>query len=109
MASQIHHIALCTDKLDWYIDFFQTVFTMSVCKSSGSAPCRKVWFTGGIQLNECSRRTYPGNLIDHISIDADDVPDCIKKAMNMGCSFPADGDNWIQMPDGIKIELLQRK
>lgn len=109
MSSQIHHIALCTDKIDWYIHFFQTVFIMSVCKSSGETPGRKIWFTGGIQLNEYNGCTFPGNLFDHISLEADDIQDCKGKALDMGCSSLSASDNWIQTPDGIKIELLQRR
>ena len=48
MKSQIHHAALNVSAFDWYTAFFQTVFGMTVQKTSGERPARKVWFHEGI-------------------------------------------------------------
>lgn len=53
MKPHLHHAALNVADLDWYAAFFQETFAMEVRRTSGEAPARKIWFSEGIQLNEC--------------------------------------------------------
>ena len=70
MKYTLHHIALSVDRLDWYLDFFTTVFEMTVQKTAGDAPERKIWFHEGVQLNEAAKKPAAGTLYDHLAISA---------------------------------------
>lgn len=107
MKPQLHHIALNTADLDWYIDFFQQVFSMELRKTSGEAPDRKVWFHEGIQLNESVTADGPGGVYDHIAIGVPDVPSYAAAALAAGCKPLPQGEHWLALPNGVKLELIQ--
>lgn len=104
MKNQLHHVALSATNIDWYIDFFTDVFEMTLRKSSGDAPDRKIWFYEGIQLNECSEKTFPGTFIDHLALSVEDMDSVIKYAVLFSCKQIS--ENWLELPDGLKIELM---
>ena len=105
MKSRIHHAALNVAKFDWYVDFFQSVFGMTVEKTTGEKPMRKVWFLEGIQLNERENPSVCGDSIDHVSLAVEDVPGVVETAVNAGCSVLPDGAHWFKLPNGTRIEL----
>lgn len=105
MSVYIHHVALKVSDLEWNIQFFEEVFGLKIEKTAGEKPQRKVWFREGIQLNE-SGHDEPGNgLMDHIGIRTDEEQDVLRKSREFGCMPLQNGENWFQMPNGIKIEL----
>ena len=104
MKYTLHHIALSVDRLDWYLDFFTTVFEMTVQKTAGDAPERKIWFHEGVQLNEAPDTPAAGTLYDHLAISAEDKETVIARAEKFGCRRIK--ENWISLPDGVTIELI---
>ena len=96
MRSHIHHVALNVEDLDWYINFFQQVFGMTVQRTRGEAPGRQIWFSEGIQLNEAFAPGEAGNLYDHLSIAVDNIPETVQAACETGCT---------PLPNGVKVEL----
>lgn len=104
MKYTLHHIALSVDRLDWYLDFFTKVFEMTVRKTAGEAPERKIWFHEGIQLNEAPGTPAAGTFYDHIAISAEDKKAVIARAEEFGCRLIQ--ENWITLPDGLTIELM---
>lgn len=103
--NQLHHVALSVNNLEWYENFFTSIFSMHVRKRTGETPNRKVWFTEGIQLNECISDPENGNLLDHFALQTNEMETVIQKAIEYGCVRIK--DNWIQLPDGILIEFMQ--
>ena len=106
MRSHIHHAALKVADLDWYTKFFQDVFGMTYQKSSGERPARKLWFNEGIQLIEVDAESSHTGHFDHIAIAVDDIPGIVEASINMGCSRLPDGENWIALPNGARLELM---
>lgn len=107
MRGTIHHVALCAKEFDWYVDFFEQVFEMTVRKTAGKKPDRKIWFNEGIQLNETRENTIPGTSCDHISLQVKDHIAAVKVCIERGCIKAANGDNWIVLPNGIKVEFME--
>lgn len=105
MKSHIHHAALNVTEFDWYVDFFLSVFGMTVQRTAGEKPARKVWFHEGIQLNECETSSVCGNACDHISLAVEDIPRTIEAAKKSGCSTLSDGPHWFALPNGVRVEL----
>lgn len=110
MKSQLHHVALNVTDPEWYITFFQEVFSMQIRKSSGTAPNRKIWFHEGIQLNEISNlpeeASSPGHIYDHISIAVEDMAETMENAFRHGCLPGSQGTNWFILPNGAAVELM---
>ncbi len=107
MKSQIHHAALNVSAFDWYTAFFQTVFGMTVQKTSGERPARKVWFHEGIQLNERTDAIGCGTICDHISLAVENIPEAVDAAINAGCDPLPEGAHWFALPNGVRLELKQ--
>ena len=104
MKYTLHHIALSVDRLDWYLDFFTKVFEMTVQKTAGDAPERKIWFHEGVQLNEAAKKPAAGTLYDHLAISTKEKETVIARAEEFGCRRIK--ENWISLPDGVTIELI---
>lgn len=107
MKPQLHHAALQTADFDWYVNFFQKVFSMEVRKTSGEAPDRKVWFHEGIQLNEGTPADGPDGAYNHIAIAVPDIPSYAAAALEAGCTPLPQGGHWVMLPNGVKLELMQ--
>ena len=105
MRAQIHHIALNVSDLEWYAAFFQDVFSMTVQRTAGEKPKRRLWFREGVQLNECSGEPECGEAYDHFSLGVDDIPGAVKRALDAGCSPLPNGSHWLQLPNGVRLEL----
>ena len=109
MKIRIHHVAIKTNDLDWYVDFFQRVLGMTIDKTRGESPCRQIWLYEGIQLIETPETENPpvSGFCDHISLGVDlDPEEAAKAAIAEGCR-PVDGKgaHWFALPNGIQIEL----
>ena len=108
MSARIDHVAINVKNFEWNVRFFQDVFGMTIAKSEGEKPDRKIWFEQGIQLNEikdASQKSETG-YADHIGIRTDDMEMILNKCQEYGCtSVPGRGRHWFQLPDGIKFEL----
>ena len=109
MKTRIHHAAIRVKDLEWYADFFQKVFGMTVEKTRGEKPCRQIWLYEGIQLIETQETNDlpPAELCDHISLGVDGDPeDAAKAAVSFGCrSIEGKGAHWFALPNGIQMEL----
>ena len=106
MASYLEHMAIRVRDLDWHISFFEKVFGMTVKKQLGKAPNRKVWLQNGLQLNETTDFEGPEGRADHLGIMTDDVNEALRKAYELGAKDMPQGHNWIELPDGLCIEVI---
>ena len=110
MQSRIHHAAINVSDFDWYVRFFQDVFSMTVSKQRGEAPNRQLWFAQGIQLNETASAEETKDfrsILDHISIGVDiDPVEAAAEAIAAGCSkCEGQGPHWFLLPNGYPVEL----
>ena len=109
MKTRIHHAAIRTSDLEWYVDFFQQVFGMTIERTRGEKPNRQVWLYEGIQLVETQEvEDLPAaGLCDHISLGVDLDPETVAKtAIDHGCSpIEGKGAHWFALPNGVPMEL----
>ena len=105
MFARIHHVALNVRDLDWYAAFFRDVFGMTVQRTDGERPKRRIWFCEGVQLNECEAEPVRGNACDHFSLGVDDVPAAVEAAVKAGCAPLPEGAHWVALPNGVRLEL----
>ena len=103
--TSLHHVALCVTEFDQYVDLFLKL-GMQIRKTAGEAPKRQLWFCEGIQLNETAHME-PGNSMDHFALGTDDRSETKKIALENGCTPLSKGDNWIALPNGVRVELME--
>ena len=106
MKSQLHHVALNVQDIEWYVSFFQEIFGMKIRKTAGTASEQKVWFVEGIQLNACQEMPVTGGVYDHISLAVPNIAETVKAALKAGCVSLPNGEHWFALPNGVKIELM---
>jgi catechol 2,3-dioxygenase-like lactoylglutathione lyase family enzyme len=105
MYAKIDHVAIKVNNLEESVQFFEEVFGMEIEKTAGEKPVRKVWFKEGIQLNEEAVKITAGGVMDHIGIYTDNEDIILEKSRKYGCRNLPNGENWIQTPAGLIIEL----
>ncbi|MEK3934245.1 VOC family protein [Sporosarcina sp. FSL W7-1349] len=66
----------------------------------------QAWLAGGIQL--ISDSSNPNSRLDHIAIVTEDLEKAVYEAMIRGGKKFHKGSNWIELPDGLVIELIQQ-
>lgn len=103
---KVDHIAIATPEFEWYVSFFETVFSMNVKRTFGKEPLRQLWFEEGIQLIECKEVCVKGTSVNHIAIAVKDVLETADKALKNRCAVCPRGNNWFTLPNGEEIELI---
>lgn len=105
MAAYLEHMAFKVNDLDWCVKFFQEVFKMPIRLELGEEPNRKVWLHAGIQLNEDLNFKNTEGRCDHFALMTDDYEEVLNSCKEWGCKVLETGDNWLEMPNGMVIEL----
>ena len=106
MAAYIDHAAYYVSELDWYVDFFSQVFGMEGTRQrSNCEGLREVWLSGCIQLCETTELQRTDGRTAHLCLIVDDVEASREKALAWGCA-PMDKHHWVQLPDGLSLELF---
>lgn len=106
MATYIDHAAYWVADLDWYTNFFQTVFGMDVTRRRTNPDgMREAWLQGGLQLCEDPAFVGSDGHCNHLSLLTDDLEGCRERALAAGCT-PMPRHHWVQLPDGLKLELF---
>lgn len=107
MNTQLNHVALSVEEFEWHVHFFHEVLGMSIKKSAGEKPTRKIWFNEGIQLNEVTKTIEDIGVCNHLGIETSDVRQTLKRAYLNGCTESSQGEQWFCLPSGIVIELKE--
>lgn len=109
MAAYLEHMALRVKDLEWHIRFFEEVFGMKIRMEMGDAPNRKIWLDGGLQFNETEDFDGPEGRADHLGIMTEDMAKVLKKAYERGAEEMPQGHNWIRLPEGMCIEVIEKE
>ncbi len=110
--SYVEHVAVRVKDIQWHIDFFYEVLGMDVREIDGPAEApRQYWSVGGLQLMstpgfEASPSNDAGWLA-HLGIMLQDLPGALKAAQAWDVKTLPQGHNWLQLPDGLAVELIQ--
>lgn len=102
---RLHHVAISVNDYKGYKDLFLAL-GMHIERETGTAPYRQLWFIEGIQLKE-NKNELIGNNVDHIALGVDDYEKIIEKALLYGCVRCLDKANWFELPNSVKIELME--
>ena len=112
MKSYLEHIAIYVKDIHWHIHFFEEVLGMG-CREIDGTPenPKQYWTTGSIQLISKPDLDCTGGegRFGHLGIFCEDVELALEKAKAYGVVEDYRGKNWIHLPDGLFLELLQAK
>ncbi len=106
VKGELHHACITVKEFDKYVELFEELFNMTVNRTQGEAPKRKLWFNENVQINELENDEVNGTSIDHIAIGVDDVKATVCDALEHGCTPLPNGAHWIALPNGVKLELI---
>lgn len=106
----IEHVAVRVRDIHWHIRFFHDVLGMTAREIDGPAESpRQYWTVGGMQLMATPDFTPPpgetGQLA-HLGVMVEDVEAALALALTFGVRSMAHARHWIQLPDGLVLELL---
>jgi len=110
--SYVEHVAVRVRDIQWHIDFFYEVLGMDVREIEGptDAPSQ-YWTIGGMQLMSTPGFEAPpsndAGWLAHIGIMVEDLDAAIAEAQKWKVKQLPQGRNWLQLPDGLALELIQ--
>jgi catechol 2,3-dioxygenase-like lactoylglutathione lyase family enzyme len=110
--SYVEHVAIRVHDIHWHIRFFREVLGMTVREIDGTADAPKqFWTVGGMQLmSSPGHSALPSNdagWLAHIGIMVEDLEGALQAASLFDVSELPQGRNWLQLPDGLAVELIQ--
>lgn len=108
----VEHVAVRVKDIQWHIDFFYEVLGMDVREIDGPTDGpRQYWTIGGMQLMSTPDFEAPpsndAGWLAHLGIMVQDLPKALEAARAWGVKPLPQGSNWLQLPDGLAIELIQ--
>lgn len=106
--SYVEHVAVRVKDIDWHIRFFKDVLGMTIREETpaGQTPYQ-VWTIGGMQLMSDDDFNGPEGRLAHLGIMTEDLEEALAEAAAWGVSELPQGRNWLALPDGLQIELIQ--
>lgn len=110
--SYVEHVAVRVGDIQWHINFFYEVLGMDVREMDGPSDApRQYWTIGGMQLMSTSGFEAPpsneAGWLAHLGIMVNDLEAALLAAQDWGVKALPQGRNWLQLPDGLALELMQ--
>lgn len=111
-TSYLEHVALRVKDIQWHIRFFREVLGQEMRQVDGTlAQPVQYWTLGGLQFMASPELfVMPSNesgWLAHLGIMVDDLEAALLAAQSWGVNELPQGRNWLQLPDGLAIELMQ--
>jgi catechol 2,3-dioxygenase-like lactoylglutathione lyase family enzyme len=110
--SYVEHVAVRVNDIQWHIRFFHEVLGMAVREIDGppEAP-HQYWTLGGVQLVSMPGFAAPpsndAGWLAHLGIMVEDLEAALQAASRWAVKTLPQGPNWLQLPDGLAVELIQ--
>lgn len=110
--SYVEHVAVRVRDIQWHIRFFHDVLGMAVREIAGPAESpSQYWTIGGMQLMSTPDFAAPpsndAGWLAHLGIMVQDLELALVDAQSWGVKELSQGRNWLQLPDGLALELIQ--
>jgi catechol 2,3-dioxygenase-like lactoylglutathione lyase family enzyme len=106
--SYVEHVAIRVKDIHWHIRFFRDVLGMTVRELDGAAEApRQVWTIGGMQLMSDPTFEGPEGRLAHLGVMTEDLGAVLQAAKAWGVKELPQGRNWLALPDGLAVEILQ--
>ena len=110
-ASYLEHAAVTVADIDWSLKFFQTVLGMTETRrKEKDGKLQQVWLKGGLQLVAAPEDQAAGRG-HHLGIVVQDFAAALQEMLAYEGVHPMEGkpEKWVQLPDGLVLELFQEK
>jgi hypothetical protein len=110
MKTFVEHAAIRVKDIHWHIRFFGEALGMSIRNIEGpEGHPKQVWFFGGVQLVSDPGFEGPEGRSAHLGIMTEDLEASIEEVNRWAVTPMPQGRNWVALPDGLVIELMQAK
>lgn len=111
-TSYVEHVAVRVKDIHWHIKFFHEVLGMTVREIDGPAEApRQYWTIGGMQFMSTpdfeAAPSVDSGWLAHLGIMVQDLELALREAQAWGVKELPQGRNWLQLPDGLALELIQ--
>lgn len=111
-ASYVEHVAIRVHDIGWHIRFFGEVLGMQAREIDGPAESpHQYWTIGGLQLISTpgfnALPCHEAGWLAHLGIMVQDLELALADAQSWGVQQLPQGRNWLQLPDGLALELIQ--
>ncbi len=111
-TSYLAHVAIRVHDIHWHIRFFHEVLGQTLREVEGTVEHPKqYWTLGGLQFMASPGLSFaPSNdagWLAHLGVMVDDLEAALAAAQKFDVSTLPQGSNWLQLPDGLAVELIQ--
>lgn len=104
----LEHVAIWVKDIQWHIRFFEDVLGMSMREVEGTVDApRQYWTLGGLQFIHAPQHEGPEGRLAHLGVMCEDLEAALAVAQAYGVSEMPQGRNWLRLPDGLAVELIQ--
>ncbi len=104
----LEHVAIWVRDIHWHIRFFHDVLGMPLREVQGTVEQpQQVWTLGGLQFIASPHFEGPEGRLAHLGVMCDDLEAALAAAQVFGVTEMPQGRNWLRLPDGLAVELIQ--
>ena len=105
----IEHVAIRVKGIHWHVRFFRDVLGLGIRDDmpAQGGVAHQIWVLGGVQLISDPTFEGPESRLAHLGIMVDDYDGVLERAAAYGATALPAGPNWLVLPDGLNIEILQ--
>jgi catechol 2,3-dioxygenase-like lactoylglutathione lyase family enzyme len=104
----LEHVAIWVRDIHWHIRFFHDVLGMTMREVQGSAEApQQYWTLGGMQFIAQPDFAGPEGRLAHLGVMCEDLEAALVAAQGFGVRAMPQGCNWLRLPDGLALELIQ--
>ncbi|MGE0313658.1 MAG: VOC family protein [Lautropia sp.] len=104
----IEHVALRVRDIRWHIRFFREALGMQMREVQGPADDpAQYWTLGGLQFVSDPDFEGPEGRLAHLGVMCEDLESALAAGLQRGAVPTSDGPNWLRLPDGLVLELIQ--
>jgi lactoylglutathione lyase len=106
----VEHVAVWVRDIQWHIRFFREVLGMTMREVEGTVDSPKqFWTLGGMQFIAAPDFAGPEGRLAHLGVMCEDLEAALAEAKAWGVTEMPQGPNWLRLPDGLAVELIQAR
>ena len=104
----LEHVAIWVKDIHWHIKFFHDVLGMQLREVQGTLEQPiQYWTLGGMQFIAKPDFAEPEGRLGHLGVMCEDLEAALALAAPFGVQEMPQGRNWLRLPDGLAVELIQ--